>query len=105
MRRGRRVQPVSVNYLEGLAPCYVDIAGSYRRSLLAGNRSRATIDTAMWALGKLGHYLSQEGEGAFPSLEMGRIKKAHIEGIMGAMLGATGGYTVSKNIKQSVVGY
>lgn len=78
---------MSVNYLEGLAPCYVDIAGSYRRSLLAGNRSKATIDTAMWALGKLGHYLSQEGEGAFPSLEMGRIKKAHIEGLMGAMLG------------------
>ncbi|HST04533.1 MAG TPA: phage integrase N-terminal SAM-like domain-containing protein [Chloroflexia bacterium] len=75
-----------MNYLLGLAPGYVDIAGSYRRSQLAANRSKATIDTSMWALSKLGRYLEKEG---LP-VDVNALKKQHIEGLMEGMLVGSG---------------
>lgn len=71
-----------MDYLKGLTPAYVDTAGSFRRTLLARNRSKATIEGYMWAIGKLGNYLIAEDE----PQAIEKIKRVHIQGLMNSIL-------------------
>lgn len=72
-----------MDYLKGLPHAYVGAVESFRRTLLARNRSKTTLENYTWAIGKLGNHILSEGE----PLELRKIKKTHIQGLMNCILG------------------